>query len=64
VELREINGYLCTASLAPLTDARQTVRCPLDGSVFAKNIETLGRVCDTCGLCKLGEATTGLTNLV
>ena len=47
MELREINGYLCTASLAPLTDARQTVRCPLDGSVFAKNIETLGRVCDT-----------------
>lgn len=66
IELREINGYLCTATLTPLADGRpaNTLRCPLDGSVYAKNLETMGRICDTCGLCKLGEAAIGLNNLI
>lgn len=61
-ELKEINGYLCTAKLTPLADSRQVVRCPLDGSAFDK--AQSGQVCDTCQLCKLGQDAIGLTNVV
>jgi len=49
VELKEVNGYLCTATLTPLADARSVnvLRCPLDGSVYTK-AEGAGRLCDTC----------------
>lgn len=60
VELREINGYLCTGSLTLLEDNRSvnTVKCPLDGTIFAKSFA--GSVCQTCLLCKLGQEAIGM----
>jgi hypothetical protein len=64
IELKEINGYLCMGSLIPLEDSKSvnTVRCPLDGSIFHKSFA--GKLCDTCNLCLLGQDCMGLTNLL
>jgi hypothetical protein len=64
IELKEINGYLDSASLTPLEDNRSvnTVRCPLDGSIYSK--QSSGQVCQVCALCKLGEDAGGLTILL
>jgi len=37
-----------------------TVKCPLCGSVFEK-VTFMGKVCDTCQLCTLGQDTLGLS---
>lgn len=60
-----INGYIDTATLVPLVDSRSVaiLRCPLDGTVYQKS-SSVGRLCDTCMLCKLGEDAVGLQNIV
>lgn len=65
VELREVTGYLCTATLTPLIDARSVSvsKCPLDGSVYEKATNA-GRLCDTCQLCQIGADAIGLTNVI
>ena len=65
-QLQGVNGYLCSATLTPLTDARPVslLKCPLCQSVYQKSAETIGRICDNCSLCKLGEDALGLNNLV
>jgi hypothetical protein len=64
VTLKEINGYLCTATLTPLEDTKShnILRCPLCSSVYHKN--QTKNVCQTCLLCTLGEETLGLNNLI
>lgn len=61
-----ITGYICAGTLSPLQDSRTVavVRCPLDGSVYQKGPDSLGKVCETCQLCRLGEDAVGLTNLI
>ena len=63
--MKDICSYLCAGALAPLEDNRSvsTVKCPLDGSVFAKSGYS-GQVCETCQLTKLGEDTMGYSILV
>lgn len=65
VTVREITSYLCCGSLAQLTDNRSvnTVKCPLDGSVYAKQAYN-DTVCETCQLCKLGADAMGLNVLL
>lgn len=60
IELKEINGYLDAGTLEPLEDNRSmnTVRCPLDGCIYSKQF--IGKICQVCNLCKLGEDAIGL----
>ena len=63
VQVREImSGYLCAGSLAHLEDNRSiaTVKCPLDGSIFARSAFA-GQICKTCELCTLGVDALGLS---
>jgi len=64
VSMKEINGYLCSATLTPLEDTKSQniVKCPLDGSVFHKS--QTREICQTCMLCTLGEETLGLNNVL
>jgi hypothetical protein len=66
VSLQGITGYLCLTTLTPLVDARagSTVKCPLCGSISQKTQEVVGKTCETCQLCKLGEDAMGLTNMI
>lgn len=65
VTTKEVTSYLCAGALAPLEDNRSvaTVKCPLDGSVFAR-AAFAGSVCETCQLCMLGRDTLGLQVMV
>ena len=55
-------GSLCAGSLTLLEDNRSvaTVKCPLCGAIYNKS-EYLGKVCEVCQLCKLGEDVLGLS---
>lgn len=66
VELKEITGYIDAETLSPLKDSRSVavVKCPLDGSVYQRGSGAEGRLCETCMLCKIGEESVGLTNLI
>ena len=57
-----ITGYLCTATLAPLADTRNVIRCPLCTAVYQKG--NAGAICENCQLCQLGVDAVGLSNLV
>lgn len=61
VQKSGVCGLICAGSLTLLEDNRSvaTVKCPLCNSIFNKS-EYLGRACETCGLCKLGEDVLGL----
>lgn len=61
VTIREITAYLCCGDLVQLTDNRSvaTVKCPLDGSTYAKS-KFNESTCETCQLCKLGVDALGL----
>jgi hypothetical protein len=56
-------GYLCASKLAPLSDPRSVLRCPLDGSVYDKAVAA-GQICETCHLTRLGQDAIGLTNFI
>jgi hypothetical protein len=64
-QVKDICSYLCAGALAPLEDNRSvaTVKCVLDGSVFAK-AGYAGTVCETCQLTRLGDDAMGYSILV
>lgn len=65
VQVSDITSYLCCGSLSQLEDNRSvnTVKCPLDGSVYSK-ANYAGKVCETCQLCMLGADSMGLNILL
>jgi hypothetical protein len=67
VDLQGVTGYLCMTTLTPLVDARagSTVKCPLCGSISQRSQElVIGKICETCQLCRLGEDVMGLKNVI
>ena len=60
-EYTEAEGFLCVGSLIPLKNPADCTRCPYDKSTYEKTF--MGRLCDTCQLCQIGEEAVGLTVL-